>query len=164
MEFAWKVHAAQEAWTAKVDGKAAITFTVELALLAALIAAHGHGKLIDRMHGAGRVLAEIGTAMALLSALCAGMTVMPRLGSRVKNALQSTGNFIYFGHTRHWKPADLRDRIARLTQDEELDLLSRQLVVMSELNWAKHRWMQLAMVLALASFLLVGITVVVVRP
>jgi len=159
IDFAWKVHSAQEGWTAKVDAKAAILFTVELVLLAALIAAHGHGKLIGRMHGGPRLIAEIGTALAFASSFLVGGAVIPRLGRTTQYKTQSFDHFIYFGNLRHWEPKELQKRLGKLTSADELEQLSRQLVEMSKRNWVKHRWLQAAMVLALFSVVLVATSI-----
>jgi hypothetical protein len=159
IDFAWRVHGAQESWTAKVDGKAAILFTIELVLLAALIAAHGHGKLIGRMHHDPRLIAEIGTVLAFASTFLVGGAVIPRLGRTRQHKTQRFDHLIYFGHLRHWEPQDLQSRLEKLTAADELEQLSRQLVEMSKLNWAKHRWLQAAMVLALFGVVLIAISI-----
>lgn len=164
IDFAWRVHSAQETWTAKVDGKAAILFTIELVLLAALIAAHGHGKIIGRMHHDPRLMAEIGTVLAFVSTFLVGGAVIPRLGSTAQHKVQRFDHLIYFGHLRHWEPKDLQGRLEKLTSADELEQLSRQLVEMSKLNWAKHRWLQAAMVLALFSIVLISISIYMSMP
>lgn len=159
IDFAWKVHGAQESWTAKVDAKAAILFTVELVLLAALIAAHGHDKLIGQMHNGPRLIAETGTVLAFVSSFLAGGAVIPRLGRTSRHKTQRVDHLIYFGHLRHWAPKELQERLHTLTSVDELEQLSRQLVEMSKRNWVKHQWLQAAMILALFSVILVAIAV-----
>lgn len=139
VDFGWRVHTAQESWTAKVDAKAAIFFTVEMVLLAAVLAGHGHGKIIDRVHGGWRIFAEVGSALSLVSAVLAGSTVFPFLGRTRVHMRQYSDHLIYFGHLRHWKPTELTVRLARLTASEELEQLGLQLVEMSRINWRKHR-------------------------
>lgn len=164
IDFAWKVHSAQESWTAKVDAKAAILFTVELVLLAALIAAHGHGKLIGRMHHGPRLIAEIGTILAFGSSFLVGGAVIPQLGRTAKHKAQRCDHLIYFGHLRHWAPKELQKRLEKLTSADELEQLSRQLVEMSKRNWVKHRWLQAAMVGALLSVVLIAVSIYMSTP
>ena len=164
IDFAWRVHSAQETWTAKVDAKAAILFTVELVLLAALIAAYGHGRLIGRMHRGPRLIAELGTALAFISSFLVGGAVIPRLGRTVQHKTQRFNHLIYFGHLRHWEPKELQSRLEQLTSADELEQLSRQLVEMGKRNWAKHRWLQGAMVLALFSIVLIAVSIYISMP
>lgn len=164
IDFAWRVHSAQESWTAKVDTKAAILFTIELVLLAALIAAHGHGRLIGRMHHGPRLIAEVGTVLAFVSSFLVGGAVIPRLGRVAQHKAQRFNHLIYFGHLRHWEPKELESRLQELTPAEELDQLSRQLVEMSKLNWVKHRWLQGAMVLALFSVIMIAVSIYMTMP
>ena len=164
IEFGWRVHAAQESWTAKVDAKAAIVFTVELALLAGLVSAHAHGHLIDRLHHSARVFAEVGTAFAVLSVVAAGAAVIPRLGRTHQHMLDYRHRYIYFGHLRLWDARSLADRLSVLTEKEELDQLSSQLVEMSRRNWSKHVCLQIAVVLAFVGAAFVAGAVLAARP
>lgn len=156
VDFAWRVHGAQEAWTAKVDSKAAIVFAIQIALLAALIATHVDGGLIDAMQGAQRIVAEAGTASGVLAVLCSGAAVVPLLGKPRIHERDHEEHLIYFGHLRHWKPDRLVGRLQTLSPDDELTQLSHQLIQMSTRNWAKHRCLQAAMLFTLFSSLLVG--------
>lgn len=160
VEFAWRVHGAQEAWTAKVDSKAAIVFTIQIALLATLIAAHGDGRLIEAMTGARRIAAEVGTVTGLLAVLCSGAAVIPRLGKPDSHERDHKDHLIYFGHLRHWQADRLADRLQTLSPGDELIQLSHQLIQMSTRNWAKHRCLQVAMLLTLLSCLLVGLATI----
>jgi hypothetical protein len=139
-----------------VDSKASIVFTIQIALLVALIAAHGRGRLIDAMHGIPRITAEAGTVAALIAALCSGAAVIPRLGKPTIHRRDHKNHLIYFGHLRHWQTEKLRDRLQTLSAEDELTQLSQQLVEMSTRNWTKHRYMQAAMLITLLSSLLVG--------
>ena len=47
---------------------------------------------------------------------------------------------IYFGHLRHWKPADLAKQLkAKQAYEEQL---AAQLVAMSKIAWKKHARLQ----------------------
>ena len=148
VEFGWKVHAAQEAWTAKVDTKAAIFFTLQTALLAALIAAHARDRLLGQLTGWRHVLGDVSLALSSMSVLVAGAAVVPLLGRSAQHRRGHREHLIYFGHLRHWNPEDLAVRLQTLTVEDELQQLSRQLVELSRRNWMKHRRLQAAMTLA----------------
>jgi hypothetical protein len=150
VEFGWKVHAAQEAWTAKVDTKAAIFFTLQTALLAALIAAHARDRLLGQLTGWRHVLADVSIGLSSIAVLVAGAAVVPLLGRSATHRRGHRDHLIYFGHLRHWDPDDLAVRLQKLTAEDEMQQLSRQLVELSRRNWKKHRRLQAAMTLAVA--------------
>jgi Pycsar effector protein len=148
-DFAWRVHGAQEAWTAKVDTKAAIFFALETAFLAAVIAAHSHDRLLGQLTGWRHVFADTGIGFSMVSVFVAGAAVVPLLGRTCEHRQGYRDHLIYFGHLRHWESEALADRLRRLTVEDELRQLGRQLVEQSRRNWTKHRCLQLAMALAL---------------
>jgi len=151
VDFGWKVHAAQEAWTAKVDTKAAIFFTLQTALLAALIAAHARDRLLGQLTGWRHVLGDISIGLSGLAVLVAGAAVVPLLGRSATHRRDHRDHLIYFGHLRHWDADDLAARLKKLTIEDELQQLSRQLVELSRRNWAKHRRLQAALTLAVTA-------------
>lgn len=151
LNFAWKVHTAQEAWTAKVDSKASFI----LALVTLAIAA-GVSVLISQENQIGfdeqsRMLPTIFFAISigagLLSLLFAGLAVWPNLGKRRKSAPSECHDLIYFGHLRRQSYAEIETHLRCLTPEEQLSMLGRQLKVMSDLNWNKHRFLQRSLVL-----------------
>jgi hypothetical protein len=155
--FGWRVHAAQEAWTGRADSKAAIFVSLESALLAVLVVAYSDGRVLAALTGWRALVVAGGTALSVAAVLAAGAAVIPRLGPVHRHRLDRRQNLIYFGHLRHWSPADLADRIADVTPADELRQLSVQLIELSRSNWVKHRRLQLAVTLAAG-----GITAVVV--
>lgn len=148
---AWNVHSALSDWTGRVDGKASIFLTVEAALLAGTIHASGHdGRLSQSaLHTTlEHVTYWAGMSLISVSLLLAAGVVTPQLRryQARKGGSEWTKNIVYFGHLRHWDPAELKREL--LDQPEALDSLSRQLVRMSEICWRKHSWAQVSMILA----------------
>jgi Pycsar effector protein len=155
-EFAWRVHTAQEAWANKGDIKASILLAFEGGALYAIISAEGKEGFLARLGGWHHGAQAIGIALLLLGISAATIAVFPRLGP--VNEHRDNRRFpIYFGHLRHWNATKLKDHLEGLSQDEELDALSGQLVQMAKSNWAKHRWVQASLVLSLAGILLVAV-------
>jgi hypothetical protein len=150
-EFGWRVHAAQEAWTAKVDTKAAIFFTLQTALLAALINEHARNRMLGQLVGWRHAVADVSIGLSSIAVLVAGAAVFPLLGRSAAHRHGRRDNLIYFGHLRHWDPDDLAVRLQKLTTEDELQQLGRQLVELSRRNWKKHRRLQAAMALAVAA-------------
>ncbi|MEU6681511.1 Pycsar system effector family protein [Streptomyces sp. NPDC046925] len=90
-----------------------------------------------------RSLLWLGTLLILAGAIFAMLVVVPRLRtSKVK--AEAPNNFIYFGHLMHREANELT---TALKQTDILPVLSRQLIVMSEIAWKKHRHVQLSFVL-----------------
>lgn len=139
---AWKIHAAQVDWTGKVDAKASFAFGLESAAIVAVVALSANGRIFgDLTDPAAAWLYGLGLALILVGAVCAVTVVIPRLKSDlVKDT--SPDNFIFFGHAQHWEPDDLT---SALQEREILPVISRQIVVMAEIAWQKHRWVQLSM-------------------
>ncbi|MGY2031339.1 Pycsar system effector family protein [Nocardia gipuzkoensis] len=153
--FGWRVHQAQEAWTAKVDVKASIVLALDGAVLVAIIAGHNKDGVLTELTG-WRSLIEVLAAISILVALVlAGLVVRPALGPSRQHRAQHSAHIIYFGHLRHWDPPQLATRLRSLTPDEETDQLAQQVVSMSQRNWWKHRLLQWALyTTALAALLL----------
>jgi hypothetical protein len=144
-EFAWRVHGAQEAWTGKVDIKASILLALEGGALFAVMAANGEGGILHDLHGWAHNVEITGIVLLVVAAIAAVAGVSPLLGSAREHRRQYDKHFVYFGHLRHWNAIELSSRLARLTADEELEMLSRQLVEMSKRNWTKHRYVQISL-------------------
>jgi len=159
IEFAWRAHAAQENWTAKVDTKASIFFTVNGAGVAALVALRTQsGGVLEQLAGARQIIGDLGIVLCALAVVIAGAAIFPVLGRSKRHRVER--DTIYFGHLRHRTPAEVAEQLRTLNDDEKLDQLARQLVVMSRANWAKHRLLQLALVMALVGYVTVLIVVI----
>lgn len=155
VEFAWKVHSAQEAWTGRVDGKAALFLATQTAVLAVLFAGFASGQTLDSLRGFNRLGAIFGASLSVLAVLFAGCAVIPMLNKRKVLASDHRDHLIYFGHLRRWDATELCDRLRNLTPADELNQLSLQLVALGTRNWAKHRFLQAAMITGAAGALIV---------
>ena len=138
LHFAWLVHGQQEAWIEKADFKASLLLPVQFGFLTIL----GAVLLSDRRPKLNLIV-EISVVLGMLivgiAIVLTTLVVMPRLGG---DAAEKS-DLIHFGHLRHLDGATIRARLADLDDDGELSALSRQLAVLSRVNWRKHqlvRW------------------------
>lgn len=154
-EFAWRVHGAQETWANNADIKASILLALEGGALLAVVSAHVTGGFLAHVTHWRQAVEAAGLALLLIAVAAAAVAIFPRLG-RVTAHRDHRHQVIFFGNIRLWRPDDLKARLATLTTEEELDALSHQLVEMATMNWRKHRWVQLSLVLALLGILLVS--------
>lgn len=145
VENAWKIHAALVDWTGKVDSKASFALALESAVLGGIVTlTTGDRPLAGLIGRLPLALFWSGIAALVVAVLTVMVVVRPRVrGKEAKR--ERRDNFIYFGHLRHWKPADLQ---TALEQRDILPVLSRQLVAMSMIAWHKHRWLQWSLTLA----------------
>ncbi len=155
VEFAWKVHSAQEAWTDRVDRKAALFLATQTVVLAALFAGFASGRTLNSLHGLNRLGAIAGTSLSVIAVLLAGCAVIPLLNRRKVLAADHRDHLIYFGHLHRWDADELHNRLRNLTPADELNQLSLQLVALSTRNWAKHRFLQAAMIAGAAGAIIV---------
>lgn len=144
---AWRIHQAQMDWTGRVDTKAAFAFGLESAAVATVVGLSAKDRTYSALVGVWPNLTYFGgLLLLLLSALLAVSVVAPRLGSwRIRQAAKD--GYIYFGHARHWKANDLEKKLR--TQDV-LPQLSRQIIVMADIAWKKHRRTQWSLWIAVA--------------
>jgi hypothetical protein len=154
VETAWRIHGALADWTGKVDGKAAFALSIESAILAGLVALGGDGHPLSRVHGTlGRAALWGSTGLVVVGLVLAVAAVAPRMRTR-RTVEEWRTNFVYFGHLRHWSAARLCDVLRR---EDPLPVLSRQLVVMSELAWRKHLLVRTSLWAAVAGVVLAGL-------
>ncbi|WP_433213365.1 Pycsar system effector family protein [Dactylosporangium sp. CS-047395] len=138
VEFAWRVHAALESWTTRADVKASILLAVEGGAAVFVV-----GSPDDhRSWPAAVILILLLAAMATTASV-----VLPILGPRRMHRAEFARHSVYFGHLRHWRPAELTAHLDTLTPADELAMLASQLVRMSRLNWRKHRLLQVSVLL-----------------
>jgi hypothetical protein len=154
-EFAWRVHAAQEAWAGKADVKASILLALEAGALYAIMSALGNGGFLARSGRQPRLADTVGILLVLLAILAAAIAIFPRLGLKGESNNRQP-NAIYFGDLRRWSSMQLRSYLENLTEHEELEALSRQLTEMGRHNWAKHRWVQISLILSLAGIFMIA--------
>lgn len=154
--FAWQVHLAQEAWTSKVDTKGSILLALEGGALFAALSASGKDGALARLDGWRRAVEIGGVAALILAMIAAGLAVFPILGSTRQHYAQHRNHIVYFGHLRHWEPAQLIQRLQHLRPEDQLESLAGQLVRAGKLNWAKYRLVQLSIGLALVGVIAVS--------
>lgn len=152
VEFAWKVHAAQEQWAGRADTKATVVFTVEAAVIAAVVAAFGNATIAASMLGWRLVLVWLGVLASAGAVAAASLVVIPQLG-RSRDLAQER-HAIYFGHLRTWQPDALAERLLELSEADELAQLSVQLTRTAAGNWRKYLLLRVAVVAALVGALL----------
>jgi Pycsar effector protein len=161
VEFAWDVHGAQESWTEKADLKASILLALEGGGLYAMVTALASGGVLANVAGWPRQLAEIAGFVSLLVAVvAAGAVIFPRLG-RAGEHRDFRHHAIYFGTLRHWDATRLRDHLAGMSPEDQLEALSWQLSEMAKLNWIKHRWIQVSLTFSMtgiAAFVIAAAT------
>lgn len=150
VEDAWRIHAALNDWTARVDTKASIALTLESAALAAFIVASGP----ERPFGlTSSYMNWLGVLLILLAIVSSIAAVTPRI-KVVASRNMWEDNYIYFGHLQYWQPQELAER---LCSDDILPVLARQMVVMSKIAWRKHRLVQVSFWSAAIGFLLIAL-------
>ncbi|GAB7037606.1 hypothetical protein JCM9533A_14540 [Catenuloplanes niger JCM 9533] len=139
--FTWRLHAGLESMAARADAKAGILLAHQggafVLGVTALQADHG-GWIIGP--ALALVVAAMGTAAAV---------VVPVL--RPRNQTVSTGDIVYFGHLREWAPPSLAERIEGLSKEDEIAMVTRQLVTLSRINWRKHRLLQISLSLTVSA-------------
>lgn len=141
---AWKIHAAQVDWTGKVDTKASFAFALESAVIATAVALSAKDRLFsDLPEGIVTLFYWAGLLSLVAGAFFALVVVRPRLKA---SGVQTTSadNFIYFGHVQYWEADNLAEA---LKARDILPVITRQIVVMAEIAWQKHRWVQWSMTL-----------------
>ena len=138
IDFAWKAHATQGEWAAKVDFKASILLASQVGLL--IVA----GALVSSRDLASTPLANafgfVGIAFLVASGAAAAAVIYPILA---KSNTQEV-DLLYFGHVRLMSDEELIRGIQQMSSEEEWATLARQLTRMSQGNWRKHRLLQLS--------------------
>lgn len=157
---AWKIHTAQVDWTGRVDAKASFAFGLESAAVVSVVALSVEGRIFsDLSEPAAVLLYVLGLFLILVGALFAVMVVIPQLKSEAAKR-KARDNYIYFGHARHWDPGDLTEA---LKERELLPMISRQIVVMADIAWQKHRWVQFSMLTGSAGGIAIVLAALVIR-
>jgi hypothetical protein len=154
IEFAWKVHEALNAWTAKVDTKASVVLAIEGAVIGLIVSlAHNEGAL-SHLHGARHARFIAGCLLLGLGAFLSGLAVFPQLGRLSARKRWSSG-VIYFGHLRRWDPERLEEYLLQSPDIGSVRQLTRQHVAISKIAWRKHVWLQWSMTASAAGALVV---------
>lgn len=151
---AWRIHGALVDWTGKVDTKASFALAIETALMAGVVALTGDGRRLSHLDGFWTKAPFVLGVLALIAGLLSvAWVVRPRLRSKSVE-VEAPSNFIFFGHAKHWEPAELAEALGTV---DILPMLSRQIVAMSKIAWLKHRMLQHSMTLATIGSALVGV-------
>jgi hypothetical protein len=155
---AWNIHSALADWTGKVDSKASFALGLETALFAGLIALTGPGWRLDTLNGLGSQITFWTAAVLLVVAiLLSAWVVIPSLRGR-KMDNEAPNYFVFFGHLKSWKEADVVDA---LEHRPILPVLAHSLVIMSDIAWKKHRRVQLSMAAAVLGALGILLTLLI---
>ncbi len=164
-DFAWRVHEAQEAWTAKVDVKASILLALNGALIAVVLTGHAKGGVLEGVSGWRMWAITTGTCLLLVSALLSALAVLSKLGRTKDHLRDYEKNLIYFGHLRHWgtDTTGLAEALQSRVPANGDEILAKQLITMSKLNWVKHRRLQFAVLTLIGGAGLVSLAVLWVR-
>ncbi|WP_291380306.1 Pycsar system effector family protein [Demequina sp.] len=102
-------------------------------------------SLLDQVDGVVAYwLLGAGSLFVALGLVVAASVVAPRLRSKHLDD-ETDRNFIFFGHARRWEPEALAHEIRR---GDLTDQVARQIVVMADIAWTKHRRVGLSIWLA----------------
>ncbi|KMS88623.1 hypothetical protein ACZ91_24865 [Streptomyces regensis] len=103
------------------------------------------------------LLLWIGVLLMVGGVSCAAWAISPNL-RKERRGPEADDDFLYFGHVRHLNPEVLE---AALRDKDPLPSLARQVVVMSEIAWTKHRRVQWSLMLGVAGCAAFGLATVV---
>jgi hypothetical protein len=154
LETAWKLQTGLNESTGKADTKASFALAIQSTVLALVgILTQGKPNPPSLEHGPSLVLLWAGVVFLACGACCAAAAVSPNL-RKERRGPRPDDDFLFFGHLRQWDPTALK---TALQEKDILPQLSRQIVVMSEIAWAKHRRVQWSFALAAAGSLALGL-------
>jgi pycsar effector protein len=145
-EVAWKVHESLVDHTGKVDNKAGLVLSVEVAILGAIVALTSANRIFADLGDKWvSVMFHTGFILIICAVVVAVSALAPRLHTR-RSEQHWQANFVYFGHLRFWQPDELTHA---LREQDALDVLSRQIIDISRILWVKHRCVQISLWLAI---------------
>lgn len=154
VEFGWKIHSAITDWIAKVDTKASIMLSLGGVALGFFITLYANHIFVIGLYGWRAFFRNIGVALFCIGIILAASVVTPHLRKR-NSKKEWAKNYIYFGHLRHWKPEDLKNKLINISTDDAATVLSEQLVSISKVAWFKHNLLRAAMIFYATGILLV---------
>ncbi|MEV7640464.1 Pycsar system effector family protein [Streptomyces rubiginosohelvolus] len=156
-ETAWRIQAAVADWTAKADTKASFALTMQSTSLAVLGLLASSGRTAGGLDSTpAQLLLWVGALLMVAGASCAAWAISPNLRQE-RRGPRNDDDFLYFGHVRRLEPTVLE---AALRGKDPLPPLSRQVVVMSEIAWNKHRRVQWSLMLAAAGCAAFGLATI----
>ncbi|GLW64382.1 hypothetical protein Arub01_26260 [Actinomadura rubrobrunea] len=142
--YAWRVNQALHDWTAKVDAKASVILAIETAILSMIVAFVRTGKRIQQLTPLETWTFRVGVALVACAIVLAGAAVFPQLNRREakRNWRRS---YVYFGHPRRWRPAELVDALESGNEQRHKIVLGTQLIALSKIIWREHSFLQCSM-------------------
>lgn len=147
IETAWKLQAGLSDSTGKADAKASFALAIQSTVLALLgILGRAGTTPGNPEQGIALFLLWVGAILLACGVCFAAVAVSPNL-RRERRGSHPDDDFLFFGRVRNWEPTMLE---GALKEKDILSPLSRQIVVMSEIAWAKHRRVQWSFALAAA--------------
>ena len=142
--YAWRVSQALHDWTAKVDMKASVILSVETAIFGVILLFAGKGKPLGHLTGFSVWIFRIGIFLIILAIVAAGAAIFPQLNRR-EARMNWRQNYVYFGHLRHWDPADLVAVFDRSHDGRANLVASTEIIALSKIIWRKHTFIQWSM-------------------
>ena len=131
---AWTIYHSHGEWIARVDAKASIMLALQGVTLGAVIAlTDNHRPFAELEWWWEWAMFFTGFALLLAAIVLAVVALVPRVTSE-KPSKREMRDYIYFGHTRLWKPDALEDELRKPV----LSVLARQLIVLGRISWRKH--------------------------
>lgn len=158
-EFSWRVHEELRSASVRIDNKAWILSGLTGANALLVYNLSGAGKPFEGLQGASLLLyraAIVDLAIAITLALLVVFPLLSRRGvAKDVNREKPEPNYLYFGYMRG-KRVKLQDVVEGLTPlpREQVKLIARVAVVVSRQLWWKYRLMQAALLVWLASIVL----------
>ncbi|MEU5418719.1 Pycsar system effector family protein [Streptomyces sp. NPDC020799] len=158
LETAWKIQSGLNDSTGKADTKASFALAIQSTVLALLgvLANADEGLLSKPRSSPSSAFLWAGVVLLACGAGFAAAAVSPNL-RKERRGPQPDDDFLFFGHLRCWDPTALE---RALKEKDLLPQLSRQIVVMSEIAWTKHRRVQWSFVLAATGSAALGVAAI----
>jgi hypothetical protein len=156
---AWRIYSSHAEWISRVDAKAAVMLALEGVTLGTVIALTDSGRPFSGLNWWGaRVSFAFAVALLFIAIVTSVWAIVPRVRSKHQSR-KAMEDFIYFGHTRYWKPEALQEELCQ----PALEVLSRQLVVLAHVAWKKHYLVKWSVWTYLASGVIFAITALVIN-
>lgn len=146
LETAWRIHASHVRWVESVDNKAGFAFAVQSATVTVALFLASSGPPSATATSFGRAAIALGVVAIMAGAALSALVVTPQLRAGSLRE-ESRSDFIYFGHSRLWTAEALQRRLRR---EDPIPQLSRQIVILAEIAWVKHRRVRTSIMISVA--------------
>lgn len=147
-DFAWRVHASALDWVARVDSKAWIALTLQIATLGTVATLSAADRVLADLPVWRERLLYVGAGLVLAAAVLAASVVNPHLRTRLlrKTAQEAAerdlggppSDLVYFGHLKGLTATRIENGLRALTWEVQLGMMARQLQAVSAIAWRKH--------------------------